>query len=212
MAIQVKICGFQNAGDVSAAVDNAAQYLGFVFYPKSRHFIDADAAAPFIQAIPSSIISVGLFVDPSDEELADVLRTAPLRMIQLHGHETIRRVAEVKELTRLPVMKAIGVASPADIEAAQAYEPVADMLLLDAKPRPGGPTGGNGVVFDWSLLGSAVFSKPWMLAGGLNEQNVHAAVEATGATIVDVSSGVEDASGHKSVPKIKAFLDKAKAL
>lgn len=212
MTVRVKICGLQDSAAALAAVEGGAAFVGFVFCAESRHCIDAQAAAALIQYIPSTIISVGLFVDPSDEELEQVLAIAPLRMIQLHGSETPARAAQIRKQTNLPILKAVGIGSAQDVEKARTYEAVADMLLLDAKPVQGGPSGGNGVVFDWALLKGASFAKPWMLAGGLHEGNIGEAVAMTGASILDVSTGVEDASGRKSASKIKAFLDRAKKL
>jgi phosphoribosylanthranilate isomerase len=197
---------------LAAAVEGRARYLGFVFCSVSRHRIDATAAASLIARVPSSMASVGLFVDPSDDEIAHVLKSASLSMIQLHGSETPERVSSVKTMTGLPVIKALGISALQNVAAARLYEPVADFLLLDAKPPPGGNSGGNGVVFDWGLLKNASFSKPWLLAGGLNARNIEAAVAATRARILDVSSGVEDDSGKKSPDKIREFLDRAHAL
>lgn len=210
--MRVKICGLQDTDAAVAAVEGGADFVGFVFCAESRHRIDAPLAASLIKLIPSSMTTVGLFVDPSDEELEQVLAIAPLRMIQLHGNETPARVAEIKKRTNLPILKAVGIGSPQDVERTRTYEAVADMLLLDAKPVSRGPTGGNGVIFDWAFLKGAHFTKPWMLAGGLHEGNIEAAVAATGAAILDVSTGVEDTSGSKSASKIKAFLTKAKHL
>jgi phosphoribosylanthranilate isomerase len=112
-------------------------------------------------------------------------------------------------------MKAISVSEAADIAAARAYEPVADRLLFDAKPPKSmkdALPGGNALSFDWSLLGGKSFSRPWMLAGGLHAGNLAEAVARTGAKAVDVSSGVEDRPGEKSVSKIKEFLDLAHGL
>jgi len=209
LSVQVKICGLCDAAAVQAAVEGGAKYLGFVFCPSSRHKVDATTVASLIASVPSSVLSVGLFVDPTDEDILCVLRVTKLRMIQLHGSEVPERVAAVKKLTGLPVIKAIGIAALQDVKTSGLYEQKADFLLLDAKSVSGGSFGGKGVVFDWSLLKNTSFSKPWFLAGGLNEANIEAAVVATGAHILDVSSGVEDASGYKSPAKIRAFLDKA---
>lgn len=210
MSVEVKICGLRDASSLSAAVTGGARYVGFVFYPRSPRAVDAQTAAALIEQLPGSVTPVGLFVDASDDEIAQTLRVAPLRMVQLHGNETPERVAAVKKMTGLPVIKAIGIATPQDVETARLYEPVADMLLLDAKPRPGALPGGNAASFDWSLLKKASFTRPWMLAGGLNESNIAEATAATGARILDVSSGVEEAPGRKNPAKIKAFLEKAR--
>ena len=212
MTVQVKICGLCDAASVAAAVEGGARYVGFVFYPKSPRVVDPETAAVLIASLPPSVISVGLFVDPTDDELLRVLRIAPLRMIQLHGAETPERVAALKRLTSLPVIKAIGIASRQDILAARLYESTADLLLLDAKSPAGGLPGGNAASFDWSLLKNEAFARPWLLAGGLTALNSEAAVAATGASILDVSSGVEEGVGRKSPAKIKAFLAQARKI
>jgi phosphoribosylanthranilate isomerase len=131
-------------------------------------------------------------------------------MLQLQGTESAKRVARIREIAELPVMKAVRVATREDVEQAIAvYGPVADRLMFDAAPLAGDGQalpGGNGVPFDWRILDGVTVPKPWMLSGGLTPENVAAAVQATGARAVDVSSGVESARGVKSPERIKAFL------
>jgi phosphoribosylanthranilate isomerase len=163
--------------------------------------------------IPSSIVKVGLFVDPDDAFLKFVLHHASLDMIQLHGQESPARTAYIRKTFNCPIMKALPLADERSLEAAQAYEPVADRLLFDAPPPRGADRpGGNANAFDWNLLKGRRFALPWMLAGGLNADNLAQAVTASGAKEVDVSSGVEDAPGKKSPAKILAFLKLAKGL
>lgn len=209
MSVAVKICGLTDADAVVAAVEGGADYLGFVFCEESKRRIDAATAASLIKKVSSSAVPVGLFVNPSDEELSAVLDMAPLQAIQLHGNESPSRVEQVKKRTGLSVIKAIGMAAPQDLARARTYEGIADFLLLDAKAAPGLPLGGNGIVFDWGLIRNAGFSKPWFLAGGLAIDNIESAVKETGARILDVSSGVENAAGQKSPEKISEFLAKA---
>ncbi len=208
---EVKICGIMDEKALGAAAEGGARYFGFVF-AQSRHRIEPSLAAELIAKIPPGRFAVGLFVDPSDADLDAILDVVPLTHIQLHGSESPDRVAEVKDYTGLRIIKAVGISTPEDIEAAAAYEEVADLLLLDAKAPPDGPTGGRGVSFDWSLLRSAHFSVPWLLAGGLNVKNIEKAVLQTGAMMLDVSSGVEDETGKKTPQKIKEFLEKAQTL
>ena len=126
--------------------------------------------------------------------------------------ETPARVAEVRARTGLPVMKAVGIAAPADLDRLWDYGLVADLLLVDAKPAPGAALpGGNGLAFDWRLLVGRRFLKPWMLAGGLTPDNVAEAIRLTGAPAVDVSSGVESAPGVKDTGLIRAFARAAGA-
>ena len=123
----------------------------------------------------------------------------------------------VKALTRKPVWKVVPIAEAADVENAHAYESVADFLLFDAKPpkssalnQPALP-GGNGLAFDWALIAGEAWAVPWGLAGGLDPSNVADAIRVSGTSLVDVSSGVEDAPGVKNAEKINAFVQAAHA-
>lgn len=157
--------------------------------------------------VPAGIARVGLFVDPDDGVLGETLRQVPLDIIQLHGSESPDRVAAIKALTGLPVMKAVGLSGPGDLPALTDYGLVADMLLVDAKPaRQTDLPGGNGLSFDWRLLVGRKWLRPWMLAGGLTPQNVAEAIRLTGAPAVDVSSGVETEPGDKDMALIRAFI------
>ncbi|HZT17976.1 MAG TPA: phosphoribosylanthranilate isomerase [Dongiaceae bacterium] len=215
MPVQVKICGLNSEAAVAAAAAGGASHLGFVFYPPSPRAVDGPRAAALARGLPAGICKVGLFVDAGDEEIAAVLAAAPLDMLQLHGDETARRVKDIRRRFGLPVMKAVRLASAADVAAADQYLGAADRLLFDAKPPPsmaGALPGGNALRFDWSLIAGRSWSRPWMLSGGLDAGNLAAAVAATGAQAVDVSSGVEDAPGRKSPGKIAAFLELAASL
>jgi phosphoribosylanthranilate isomerase len=134
-------------------------------------------------------------------------------MLQLHGHETPARVAEVKARYGLPVMKVIGVAQEADLAPLMEYSLVADQILVDAKaPKGAVLPGGNGLTFDWRLLVGRKWLRPWMLAGGLTAANVAEAIRLTGARQVDVASGVESAPGVKDAGLIAAFVRAAGAI
>ncbi len=213
MPVLAKICGLKSQAAVAAAVAGGASHVGFVFYPPSPRAVDLAAAAALAAAVPDGIVRVGLLVDADDHRIAEILATVPLQMLQLHGRETPERVRAVKDRFGLPVMKAVGIAEAADLAAAEAYCEAADWLLFDAKPpkRPGALPGGNARAFDWSLLAGRSWPVPWMLSGGLTADNLTAAVRATGARVVDVSSGVEDAPGQKNPAKIARFLAAAAA-
>ncbi|WP_411839296.1 phosphoribosylanthranilate isomerase [Paracoccus sp. ME4] len=207
---EVKICGLTEAAHVAAAVDAGARFLGFVFFPKSPRAVTPEQAAVLAADVPVGFARVGLFVDPDDALLDEVLSAVPLDVIQLHGHETPDRVAAVKARCGLPVMKAVGLSGPEDLSQLIDYGVVADMLLVDAKPpKDAVLPGGNGLAFDWRLLSGRRWLRPWMLAGGLTPENVAEAVRLTGAPIVDVSSGVESAPGVKDVVRIRAFVASA---
>jgi phosphoribosylanthranilate isomerase len=206
-AIAVKICGLTELRGLEAAIDAGAAYVGFVFARRSPRFLDAETARDLEARVPRPVTTVGLFVEPSDAELKLVLDRVDLDMIQLHGQESPERVAAIKQLTRLPVMKALGIAVARDVVAAGAYERDADIILFDAKPPPEATRpGGNALAFDWSLLRAYAGPLPWGLAGGLTNTNVAAAIAASGAAMLDVSSGVESRPGVKSPAKIRAFM------
>lgn len=205
--ISVKICGLATLDDVRACADAGANYMGLVFFEKSPRNISIDAARQLALAAPLGLAKVALVVNPSDAELDAITETVPLDMLQLHGKETPERVSEVKARYGLPVMKAVGIADSDDLPKLESYFGVADQILVDAKPPKGGELpGGNGLSFDWRLIAGRRWPCPWMLAGGLTDENVSEAVRMTGAQQVDVSSGVEDAPGQKSAELIQNFV------
>src|SRR5262249_41504549 len=209
MSVDAKICGLSTAEALQTAIGGGARFVGFVFYPASRRNVTPELAAALAALVPEGVTRVGLFVDPSDAMLSGVLERVPLDLLQLHGSETPRRVADIKARFARPVMKAIPIASAKDPDAAEPYLDVADWLLFDAKPPRGDPKalpGGNGLAFDWQLLGGRSWSKPWMLSGGLTPKNVADAVGTTHARAGDVSSGGEVRPGIKDLAKIGEFL------
>jgi phosphoribosylanthranilate isomerase len=204
--IRVKICGLSTPSDISVAVDAGASYVGFVFFPKSPRHLSLTKAAPLAALVPVGICKVALTVNANNTQLDQLIDAVPLDMLQLHGSETPKRVAEIKIRYGLPVMKAVGVADQSDLAMLDEYLQVADQILVDAKPPKGAKLpGGNGLAFDWRLIAGRRWPVPWMLAGGLNPGNVAEAVQLTGARQVDVSSGVESAPGIKDAAKIRAF-------
>ena len=210
MPVSVKICGLSDRAGLDAAMAAGARYVGFVFFAKSPRAVTVEQAAALAVEVPPGIAKVALVVDADDATLDEIVARVPLDMLQLHGHETPERVAEVRARHGLPVMKAVGVASEADLPALDAYAAVADQILVDAKAPKGAPLpGGNGLAFDWQLIAGRRWPVPWMLAGGLTPDNLAEAVARTGARQVDVSSGVESAPGVKDEVRIRAFLDAA---
>jgi phosphoribosylanthranilate isomerase len=213
MDLAVKICGVTDPGTVEIAAALGASYLGFVFFPPSPRALSLDQAATLTAAVPEGIARVGVMVDPDDAMLAALLARVNLDILQLHGHETPERLAEIRERTGCRVMKALRVAEAADVAAAGAFAEVADLFLFDAKPRPGAPIpGGSGLSFDWELLRGVAPGRPWALAGGLTADNLAEAVTRTRAPIVDVSSGIESRPGVKDPLLLRRFLEEADRL
>ena len=213
MSVAVKICGLSTPDGVAAAVRHGARFVGFVFFPPSRRDVTPALAGALSALVPAGVTKVGLFVDADDDALAATLAGAPLDLLQFHGEESPERVAAVKRRFGKPVMKAIPVAAEVDLAVAARYFGVADRLLFDAKPpKDAAVPGGNGLIFDWQLLGGRRWPLPWMLSGGLTVENLADAVRITHAQSVDVSSGVESAPGIKDLDKIGAFLARARAM
>ena len=205
--IRVKICGLRTPADVTAVSRAGAAYAGFVFFAKSPRNVTLPEARLAALAAPPGLAKVALTVDADDATLDAIVEAVPLDLLQLHGHESPDRVAQVRARYRLPVMKAIGLADEGDLPALFAFSTVADQILIDAKPPRGADLpGGNGLAFDWRLLAGRRWLRPWMLAGGLTAKNVAEAVRLTGARQVDVSSGVESAPGVKDAARIAAFV------
>ena len=202
--IITKICGINDTAAMQAAAEAGADLVGFVFFPPSPRAVTPVQAAAIVRPGPAK---VGLFVDPTEDDIAAVLAALPLDVIQLHGEETPARCAAIRARFGLPVMKALGIASAADLDALADYAPVVDRFLLDAKAPPGAPLpGGNAAPFDWTLTAGRTIPRPWLLAGGLTPENVGQAIAVSGAPGVDVSSGVERARGVKDPARIAAFV------
>ena len=212
MDVRVKICGLREEAHVAAAVEAGARYVGFVFFAKSPRNMTVETAARLAATVPPGVAKVALVVDATDAELDAMVAAVPLDMLQLHGNESPDRVAGIRARYGLPVMKAVGIAGPEDVQKIATYGKVADQILVDAKaPKGAVLPGGNGLSFDWTLIARKYWPCPWMLAGGLTAENVAEAIRLTGARQVDVSSGVEIAPGVKDAELIRAFIAAAQA-
>jgi phosphoribosylanthranilate isomerase len=213
MATEVKICGLRSAPALDAALAGGADYVGFVFYPRSPRNIEPAAARALAARARGRAKIVALLVDPDDALLDNVMNIVAPDIVQLHGAETPERVAEVARRFGKPVMKAVAVASPDDVTVALQYAGHAERILFDAKPLPGEALpGGNGIAFDWQALAGVAGRVDFMLAGGLTPGNVGEAIRLTGARAVDVSSGVESRPGEKDPELIRRFIQAAKTV
>lgn len=214
MTTKVKICGLKTEAALEAALAGGADYVGFVFYPPSPRNITVEAAADLARRIVGRADVVALLVDPDDGLLDAVWTALAPDIFQLHGSESPDRVAEIRRKFGTRVMKAIRVSSREDAETALSYAGIADLILFDAKVderRAGALPGGNGTLFDWTAIDEVKARVSYILSGGLNPDNVSAAIEATGAVAVDVSSGVEVRPGEKDVNLIARFIAIAKS-
>ncbi len=207
MTVTVKICGITSAEAADAVVAAGAGYGGLVFHPKSPRFVTPEAAGALSARMRGRLKLAALIADLDNDAIQTVIRAAHPDLLQLHGSESVSRTADIRTRFGLPVIKALAVAEPGDLDAVPEFETVADMLLFDAKPpKDAARGGGHGAAFDWKLLRGRSFTRPWFLAGGLNPDNVARAIDASGATLVDVSSGVESAPGVKSAARIADFI------
>ena len=210
MQVFAKICGLSTPETLDAAIKHGTSHIGFVFFARSPRNLTPDRAASLAGRVPPHVKIVGLFVDPTEDDLDRILSQVRLDVLQLHGHETPETVARFAKMHAREVWKAIPVRTAADRDAAARYKGAASLILYDAKPPEGADLpGGNGLRFDWTLLSGHRHPLPWALSGGLDPDNVTEAIRVTGAPLVDVSSGVESAPGIKDVDKIAAFLKAA---
>src|ERR1700747_3705245 len=207
MPLVVKICGLSTRETLDAALDAGADMVGFVFFPPSPRHLALDAARELGQRVKHRAIKVALTVSADDATLAGIVEVLQPDILQLHGHETPARVAEIKRKFGREVMKALPVESKADLAILPDYATVADRILFDARPPKGATRpGGLGAAFDWHLLEKLDPKRPFMVAGGLHAGNVAEAIRVTRAHGVDISSGVERAPGVKDIEMIREFI------
>ncbi len=212
MSLIVKICGLSTRETLDAALDAGADMVGFVFFPPSPRHLSLETARDLGRQVKRRASKVALTVDADDAVLANIVETLRPDLLQLHGHETVARLRDIKQKFGLPVMKAIPVETPADLATLPGYAVVADRILFDARaPKDATRPGGLGAVFDWHVLEGLDLKLPFMVSGGLHAGNVAEAVRVTRAGGVDVSSGVESAPGVKDVEMIRAFIRAARA-
>jgi phosphoribosylanthranilate isomerase len=206
---RIKICGLSRQDEIHAAVECGADAIGLVFYPKSPRYVSPETAAELAACVPPFVATVGLFVNPTVEEVAQVVAQVPLSLLQFHGDETPEQCAAISSAVNRPFARAIRVhadMAPGDLlKYEQDYRAASTHfagLLLDAFVDG---YGGGGKVFDWSLIPKELAPRV-VLSGGLNMQNVAEAIARVRPYAVDVSSGVERSKGIKDIPSIRAFI------
>ncbi len=212
MGLDVKICGVNTPEALEAALEAGADFVGFVHFPKSPRHLSIPAMGALASMVGGRAGKVILTVDADDAQLRALVDAVSPDLLQLHGSESPERVAAIRAMFGVPVMKALPVRTASDLADVPAFAAVADRLLFDAKPDPGALLpGGNGRVFDWNLLHGLDPGLPVMLSGGLDPSNVAQALASVNVGGVDVSSGVESAPGVKSPEKIFGFVRAARA-
>ena len=193
---KIKLCGLTRECDIKIANELKPDYIGFVFFPKSKRYASPELAAELKAMLDPSIQAVGVFVNAPVEFVAELLEAGTIDVAQLHGKEDEAYVAELRKLTDKPIMKAFRMDSEEDIARANGFS--ADMVLLDTGE------GGTGKTFDWSLVTG--MNKPYFLAGGLGPDNIGDAITRIKPYGVDVSSGIET-DGLKDPGKMKLFVE-----
>jgi phosphoribosylanthranilate isomerase len=212
--VDVKICGLSTPESIDVAIEAGADLVGLVFFPRSPRNVSLQQAKLLAERARGRAKIVALIVDADDTALQEINEVVAPDLFQAHGSETPHRVLEIADLTAKPVIKAIKVGDVTDIAKAIDYAGKASLILYDAKAPEtlvNALPGGNGIAFDWNLLGNSPQSEGFILSGGLNPDNVARAIRVTGAAIVDVSSGVESAPGKKDLALIRKFIEAAKS-
>src|ERR1700693_1861763 len=212
MSLIVKICGLSTRETLEVALDAGADMVGFVFFPPSPRHLSLEIGRELGRQARGRAIKVALTVDADDATLANIVEALQPDILQLHGRETVARLRDIQQKFGLPGMKAMPVATPADLASLPGYAAVADRILFDRRaPKEATRPGGLGAVFDWHVLENLDLKLPFMVSGGLHAGNVAEAVRVTGAGGVDVSSGVERTPGVQDPEMIRAFIQAARA-
>jgi phosphoribosylanthranilate isomerase len=206
---KVKICGLSTTDTLESALDAGADLVGLMFFAKSPRNVSLRQAADLAERARGRALVVTVTVNADDTLLNSIADNVRPDLIQAHGDESPERIAAMARLTGIGVYKVLKVRNLEHIAKAADYK-ASRFMMYDALPPEGSVLpGGNGLAFDWTILKDV--AKPFMLAGGLNPGNVAEAIRVTGATIVDVSSGVESSPGVKDVALIRKFIEQAKA-
>lgn len=192
--IRIKLCGLKRVCDVEWANELAPEYIGFVFFKKSKRYVTPEEAKALKKKLDKSIKAVGVFVNEEPEEIAKLCNTGMIDMVQLHGDEDEEYIRNLRTLTDCPIIQAFQIASKGDIS--KANNSIADFVLLDSG-------GGSGNVFEWELLQG--MKRPYFLAGGLTPENVAEAVNTFSPFGVDASSSLET-EGGKDKKKMADFV------
>ena len=208
---EIKVCGINDEVSMNAALKCKVDYVGLVFYPNSSRNISINLSRELLKSRNNITKIVALTVDPNDDFLNQIKKNINPDYIQLHGNENSRRCLDIKHKINIPLIKGINVKNKIDlIRKNKEFEDICDILLFDA-PSEALP-GGNGKKFDWDILKDFKSKKKWMLAGGLNIENIENAIDITKAPAIDISSGLEIRKGLKDPQLIKDFVIKCKSL
>ena len=208
---EIKVCGINDEVSMNAALKCKVDYVGLVFYPNSSRNISINLSRELLKSRNKITKIVALTVNPNDDFLNQIKKNINPDYIQLHGNENSRRCLDIKHKINIPLIKGINVRNKIDlVRKNKEFEDICDILLFDA-PSEALP-GGNGKKFDWDILKDFKSKKKWMLAGGLNIENIENAIDITKPPAIDISSGLEIRKGLKDPQLIKDFVIKCKSL
>jgi phosphoribosylanthranilate isomerase len=199
---KVKICGMTEKETIQTAIQHKVDYLGFVFYKKSPRNLTIDQARELTKNIPPHVKKIAVLVDAKDEFIEQIKYY--FDCLQLHGHEDVKRIRELKQKFNKEIIKAIKVTDEVSAKTYNQFEDEVDMLLFDS------PAMEKTAKFDWNILSKLKIKKPYLVAGSINIDNVDEVLKYNPYGI-DVSGGLESSLGIKSKTKIVEFLDKVKA-
>ena len=207
---EIKVCGINDEISMQTAVKCKVNYIGLVFYKNSPRNISFNYSRKLLKLRNTMSKIVALTVNPDDEFLFEIKKNIKPDYIQLHGSESPKRCEDIKKNLNIPIIKGINVINKLNlIQLTEEFEATCDILLLDA-PSETLP-GGNGKKFNWDILKNFKPKRKWMLAGGLNIDNINEAIDVTKAPAIDISSGLEIRKGVKDPRLIKEFINKCKS-
>jgi phosphoribosylanthranilate isomerase len=208
--MNIKICGVKTVEVADAVIEAGATHIGFIFFERSPRNLTPGKAVEIAKHIKGKIKTVIVTVDPTDKLLTEITSLFKPDFIQLHGSENAERLKVIKRKYGMKLIKAISVKEKADLKKADEFRHVADYILFDAKPGDDSELpGGNAISFDWEILHDFKPGYKYILSGGLTPENVQKAINTTGASFLDVSSGVESTPGNKDISMIKRFISEA---
>ncbi len=201
--MKVKLCGFTEIASVQTAIAQKCDFIGFIFYDKSPRYITLENAAEISKNIPANIARVAVVVDANFEFLTEIAQKFAPDFFQFHGNESSDFLKKSRQkFPQIKIIKAFRIEGESDLAQVKNFEDCADSFLFDGK------NAGSGKKFDWKILQNFHSKKDWFLSGGLNVQNIEEALKITGATTVDISSGIEKIRGQKSPELIEEFMRK----
>jgi phosphoribosylanthranilate isomerase len=205
--MKIKLCGFTDPISIKFSLKYSPDFMGFIFYPPSKRNITLNQAKRFSEIDFGQTKKIAVIIDETDSNISKIINNLQPDLLQLHGDESISRCQEIKEKFSLPIIKAIAISDKKDIlhfaEICENYNQIADFLLFDTKTQE---KGGSGLSFDWKILKQLNLKQNFFLSGGVDIHNLKEAAEITGANFFDLSSGIEEIKGIKSLDKIKNLM------